>query len=208
MTAAAWRWDLGSPAVTGDLILRLQKYRDLAHVPTPIREAAEGAAAEARRLVTPVAVCWRGPVRCDAGAGVVVLDGSHAFRSHALARLLAPAGEAVVVVLTLGEALERRAADLFAAHLPLESVLLDTAGWAALELLVREVRRRLAAEARAAGRRVTHRLAPGYRDWPVEEQAALLRVFGDTPLPVRVTEAAWLVPVKSLSAVFGIVPGA
>ncbi len=203
---AVWRWPLEPPAVQADLILRLQKYRDPASAPVPIREAAEAAAADAGRLVAPEAMCWRGPVTAVDEGGAVVLAGTHRFTSLALARLLAPATEAIVVVLTLGEALERRAAALFDEHLPLESVLLDTAGWGAIELLIREVRRRLVERERPAGRRVTHRLAPGYRDWPVEEQAALLGVFGETPLPVRVTEAAWLVPVKSISALFGVVP--
>ncbi|OGK82969.1 MAG: hypothetical protein A2X52_19760 [Candidatus Rokubacteria bacterium GWC2_70_16] len=205
---AVWRFPLEPPAVPADLILKLQKCRDLTRVPPAIREAAEAAAAEASRLAAPEAVCWRGPVTAVDGTGEVVLDGTHRFHSQALARLLAPAAEAVVVVLTLGEALERRVAALFAEHLPLESVLLDTAGWAAIELLVRGVRRRLLEQERPAGRSVTHRLAPGYRDWPVEEQAALLGVFGGAPLPVRVTESAWLVPVKSISALFGVVRAA
>lgn len=202
---AVWSFPLEAPAVPADLILKLQKCRDLSRVPPAIREAADAAAAEASRLAAPEAVCWRGPVTALDEAGEVVLDGTHRFHSQALARLLAPAAEAVVVVLTLGEALERRVAALFAEHLPLESVLLDTAGWAAIEVLVRGVRRRLVEQERPAGRSVTHRLAPGYRDWPVEEQAALLGVFGGAPLPVRVTEAAWLVPVKSISALFGVV---
>jgi hypothetical protein len=203
---AVSRLALDRPAVTAELILRLQKYRDPAGVPPAIRAAAEAAAAEATGLVAPEAVCWRGSVTAVDGAGTVVLEGRHRFTSRALVRLLAPASEAVVVVLTLGAALERRVAALFDAHLPLEAVLLDTAGWAAIELGVREVRQRLREQEAAAGRRVTHRLAPGYRDWPVEDQAALLAVFGDTPLPVSVTESAWLVPVKSISALFGILP--
>lgn len=206
--ADVWRWALEPPAVPADVILRLQKYRDMSRVPPAIREAAEQAAAEARRLTTPEAVCWRGPVTVAEETGAVVLDGTHRFHSRALARLLAPASEAVVVVLTLGEALEGRVARLFDEHLPLESVLLDTAGWAAIEMLVRGVRRRLLQQERPVGRSVTHRLAPGYRDWPVEEQAALLGVFDGVPLPVRVTESAWLVPVKSISALFGVVPAA
>jgi hypothetical protein len=204
---AVSRWILDRPVVPAELILRLQKYRDPARVPPAILAAADAAAAEAGRLVVPEAVCWRGSVTSVDGDGTVVLEGGHRFRSRALARLLASASDAVVVVLTLGPALERRVADLFDAHLPLESVLLDTAGWAAIEICVRGLRQRLRAEEEAGGRRVTHRLAPGFRDWAVEEQAALIAVFGETPLPVSVTESAWLVPVKSISALFGILPG-
>ncbi len=193
--------------VSADLVLRLQKYRDPAGVPGAIREAAELMAAEAGRLITPEVLVWRGPVTAVDPAGVVTLDRAHRFCSRALARLLAPAAEAYVVVLTLGEALEQRVDVLFREQQLLEGLLLDTAGWAAIERLMRGIRGRLREIERPRGRSVTHRLAPGYLDWSVAEQAALLSVFGEVPLPVRVTEAAWMLPRKSVSAVFGVVGG-
>jgi len=200
------RWVLARPAVPVDLILRLQKHRRPAEVHGPVRDAAEAMAAEAGRLIAPEAAVWRGPVTATAPDGDVVLDAVHRFRSRALARLLARAEAAYVVALTLGDALERRVDALFEERCLLEGLFLDTAGWAAIELLMRELRRRLLAEERPAGRVVTHRVAPGYQDWLVDEQAALLRVFGDTPIPVRVTEFSWMLPRKSVSAVFGVCP--
>ena len=200
----ATRWSLEPPAVRAEVILRLQKYHDLACVPAAIREAADAVAAEARRLVSPEAVVWRGPVTAVDPAGTVTLAGTHRFSSRALAKLLASAADAYVVVLTLGGALEERVDALFQERLLLEGLLLDTAGWAAIEALMRQIRGRLRALERSAGRAVTHRLAPGYLDWSVAEQAALLGVFGEAPLPVRVTEAAWMLPRKSVSALFGV----
>lgn len=188
-----------------EVILRLQKYRDPSRVPAAIREAADVVAAEASRLTAPEALVWRGPVTAVDPAGTVTLDQTHRFSSRALARLLASAADAYVVVLTLGEALEERVDVLFQERLLVEGLLLDTAGWAAIEALMHQIRGRLRALERPAGRAVTHRLAPGYLDWPVAEQAALLGVFGEAPLPVRVTEAAWMLPRKSVSALFGVV---
>jgi len=54
--AAVRRWALEPPALSAELILRLQKYRDMARVPRAIREAAEAVAAEASRITRPEAV--------------------------------------------------------------------------------------------------------------------------------------------------------
>ena len=198
-----WRWLLDPPAVPADLVLRLQKYRDPARAPLAIRDAADAAAAEANRLTSPRAMIWRGPVTAVDAGGAVTLAGAHQFRSQLLARLLVASTEAYVVVLTLGDALEQLVDNLFDQRSALEALLLDTAGWAAIVLLARRLRRRLLEEERPA--RVTHRVAPGYGDWAVDDQRALLSVFGDVPLPVRVTDSAWMLPRKSISGVFGVV---
>jgi hypothetical protein len=194
--------------VPADLILRLQKYRDLARVPRAVRHAADAVAAEASRLLAPEAVLWRGPVTEVDPAGAVTIANTHHFHSRDLARLLATAAEAYVVVLTLGEGIEERARSMLQEQLLVEGLLMDTAAWAAIELLIRDLRRFLIDHERPGGRSVTHRLGPGHRDWPVTEQAALLRVFGTVALPVRVNESACMLPCKSVSGVYGIVPAA
>ena len=202
------RWAPVAPDVPADLILRLQKYRDLARVPRAIRQIADAVASEASRLLAPEAVLWRGPVTEVDPAGAVTIASAHRFHSRALARLLATAVEAYVVVLTLGEGIEERARSMLQEQLHLEGLLMDTAAWAAIELLVRDVRRLLIDQERPGGRSVTHRLGPGHRDWPVAEQAALLRVFGEIALPVSVNESACMLPRKSVSGVYGIVQAA
>lgn len=197
---------LDPPAVPAETVLRLARYRDLTRVPHLIRNAAMEAAREASRLAAPEVVLWRGPLTARDPAGAVTLADRHRFHSAVLARVLEPCSEAVVFVLTVGAAIERHAQAMLADKLLLEAFLVDTAAWAAIESLARALRRRLLAEERAAGRSVTHRLAPGYSDWPLEEQTELFAVFGESPLPVTLNEAACMLPCKSLSGVFGIVP--
>ncbi len=202
------RWTPSAPAVPADLILRLQKYRDLTRVPRAVRQVVDAVAAEAGPLLAPEVVLWRGPVTQVDPAGTVTIAGAHRFHSRALARMLAPAAEAYVVVLTLGEGIEERARAMIREQLLVEGLFMDTAAWAVIELLIRDMRRFLIAQERPAGRSVTHRLGPGHRDWPVAEQAELLRVFGQMPLPVRVNESACMLPRKSVSGIYGIVPSA
>jgi hypothetical protein len=194
------------PVLSADLVLRLQKYRVPSRVPPAIRDAAEDAVREARRLIEPRVALWRGAVTVEGHDGHVTLDGVHAFSSRLLARVLGDSCEAYALVLTIGAALEERVDALFGAQAALEGFLLDTAGWAAVMRLGQAVRQRLLAEERSRGRSVTHRVAPGYGDWPLEEQSALLRVFGDARLPVTLTEYSLLLPRKSISGVLGVVP--
>jgi hypothetical protein len=199
-------WTLEAPAVSAETILRLQKYRNLARVPRAIRTTAEAVALEAMRLMAPQAVVWRGPVTTiDRSRGEVTLGAGHRFHSATLARALASARHAYALVLTIGPDVEQRVSALLTEHQLLEGMLLDTAAWAAITTLVREMRRRFIARERSSGCSVTHRLAPGLQDWPVAEQPSLLAIFGDGPLPVRITEADWVLPRKSVSGVFGVV---
>lgn len=200
------RLALDPPTVPAELLLRLVKYKNLARVPPPIWEAARQVAAEAGRLAAPEAVLWRGPVAAEPD-GVVTLAGTARLRSRVLARMLATSREAFVLVLTVGPAIEERARVMLEARLLLEGFLMDTAGWAAIELTVRGIRLRLREEERRHGRSVTHRLGPGHCDWLLEEQMTLIALFGDAPLPVTLTDAACMQPCKSISAVYGIVAG-
>jgi hypothetical protein len=113
---------------------------------------------------------------------------------------------AVVFVLTLGPRLEAEVAARTERGELLESFLLDTAGWAGIEAAVRALRRDLGARAGARGWRVTHRLAPGYLDWPLEEQAALVGALGDAGGLVALSRHGVLVPFKSVTGVFGLAP--
>jgi hypothetical protein len=138
--------------------------------------------------------------------GAVSLAGTHHFHGRTLARLLSRSAEALVFVLTIGTGVEDRAREMLAGNLLMEGVLMDTAGWAALEMVTRSLRLGLAAAERQHGRSLTPRTAPGYSDWGLEEQAALFQVFGEAALPVTLNEAACMFPRKSISGIFGIFP--
>lgn len=199
------RPSLDPPVVSADLVLRLQKYRDPGRVPPAVRRIAEAMATEATQLAALEAVVWRGAVTAVDPVGEVTLDGRHRFRSRTLARLLDASAEALVFVLTVGAAIEARAQALLEDKLYVEAVLLDTAAWAAIELGKQGLRRQLLDAERARGRSLTARLGPGHGDWAVEEQPALLAVFGGAPVPVTVNESACMWPRKSISGVFGVV---
>ena len=201
------RWQPAPFAIDPWMVLRLCRYRRPDAVEPAIREVAAHMAARAGELIAPAALLR--VARVETGPGEVVrLDGSPTFSGRAVATLLAGCPSAAVFALTLGPALEREVAARAEGRELLEAFLLDTAGWAAIETSVRALRLDLRARARRRHWRVTHRLAPGYRDWPLGEQAALLAALGDTVDLVRLTEHGVLVPFKSLTGLFGLGPDA
>lgn len=200
------RLTLVQPKVDPDLILRLQKYKKLEAVPAPVRQAARAMAALAESLVEPEGRLWRAPVRRIEPEGTVLVGDGVEFQSRALARLLRDATEVIAVLLTIGPRLETRAREMMAEEEFLEALLLDTAGWVAIDALAKTLRRDLSADATAQRFRLTHRMAPGYADWGLEQQRVLFSPFGQEALPVRLTEACVMLPQKSISGIYGLIP--
>ena len=182
-------------------VLRLARYRRRDQAPPPVWEATRTMAARAGELAAPAAALRLVRVAMADEARVSLGEGP-CFSGRAVASHLAGARQAVAFVLTLGPALEAEVAALGQRHDFLEAYLLDLAGWAGLEAAARALRRDLVAA--LPGARVSHRLGPGHRDWPLTEQAALLSLFSDERGPVRLSEHGVLVPFKSISGIFGV----
>jgi hypothetical protein len=184
-------------------VMRLARYKRHDVAPAAVWDAARAMTARAAELVTPAA--WLRLVRVAATSDTrVVLAEGPAFSGHAVARHLAGAREAVVFILTLGSALEAEVIALGERQEFLEAYLLDLAGWAGLEAAVRMLRRDLAAALPEA--RVSHRLGPGHRDWPLDEQRELVTLLEGGAAPVLLSEHGVLIPFKSISGLFPLRP--
>jgi hypothetical protein len=195
--------EFGPVRVEPDLILRLQKYRRLEAVTPAVRDVARRMAALAETLLAPQGWMRRAPLDAVHPDGRVQVVGIE-FQSRGLARLMRDATEAVLVVLTIGPGLERRAQELVNDEHLVEGLLLDTAGWVAIDALTKDLRQRLRTEARSRGLRLTARMAPGFDDWGLEQQRSLFAAFDGAVLAVRLTEAAIMLPRKSISGVYGL----
>lgn len=200
------RWRPASLAIDPWMVLRLARYRRREDVPPAIWAATRSMTACAEALVEPAAWLAAAAVGSVGPAGVRLAEGP-VFAGRAVGTLLAGCPFAVAMALTLGPRLEAEVAALAERRELLESFLLDTAGWAAIEVAVRALRLHLAARGRTRGWRVTHRLAPGYRDWPIEEQPGLLALVAGGQPAVRLSEHGVLVPFKSITGLFGLAPG-
>ncbi len=202
------RFSLEAPAVPVRMILRLQKYRDTSKVPRRVREAAERAVEEARELAEPRAFLWRGALSGVDVDGTITLEAGQQFHSPTFARLLADAKELCALLLTLGDGIESSSRQALEEDRLLDGLLMDTCGWATVSLSLRAARRKIVEENKSRGCRLTSALAPGYLDWPLVEMKMLFELFADEPLPVALNDFQIMLPRKSISSMFGVVPEA
>jgi hypothetical protein len=111
-----------------------------------------------------------------------------------------------LILLTIGLRLERHAQELMARGDALEALMLDTAGTLAVYQSLRDLKGHMRRVAAGSGFRLTPRLAPGYADWSLTEQRILFSCFDCTDLPVRLNDAGLMLPVKSVTGLYGLVP--
>ena len=205
------RFKAGPVDVRSERILRIQGYRDLARVRKPIRRAAEQAAEIAREVVDGEVGYRRVAIAACRGASLE-LDGGVRFECGAFERFLADCGSVVVFAMTAGAAIDRRIDELMAADDPVVALLLDTAGWLAVEAVTRQFYEGFRPDCERAGLRLTRRMGPGYTyrvgqemtEWRLEEQEGLFRVLGEDASPVTVLASGAMLPKMSRSGLYGL----
>jgi hypothetical protein len=197
--------------VPTERILRIQGYTDISRVRPAIQKAAQWAAGTIADLATPAVGFKRlGLVRRD-GDRIELSDGT-VCNGAALVQELVGCDEVVVFVQTLGEGPDRNVIELLdSGDGLLEALLLETAGWLALEESIRQFRAHLRDDAARRGRRLRKRLGPGYTYllpdgpsmWPLQDQRSLFGVFKDGELAVRLLDSCAMQPKLSRSGLFG-----
>jgi hypothetical protein len=111
-------------------------------------------------------------------------------------------------VCTIGDALERRASELWEAReLPL-AMMLDSVGSGAVESLAEYVNDQLCGEGIGRGVKVTNRVSPGYGGWDVAEQALLWRLCPGDAVGVILNDTSFMTPTKTITILVGAGAGA
>ena len=194
-------------AIDPDEVLRFQGYKKGVDVPTAdVRALFDEALDAGTSLTAPRAVARWLPVD-RRGADVLEVDGV-ALSIPAIGARWGAVEHVAVAVCTIGEALERRVAELWdSRELPLASML-DSVGSGAVESLAEYVNDLLCQQGLAAGLKVTNRISPGYGDWDVVEQAHIFRLNPGTPVGVTLNAACVMTPGKSISLLVGAGAGA
>jgi len=167
----------------------------------------------ASRLSEP-AVAYRHVPICQLREDCLELPDGVTLHCEAFARFLDGCTEVAPFVLSTGEKLSRKVVELVDAGDLLEGVLLEAAGWLAIEDATRQFKVHLREESLRRKLRITSRLGPGYSYkignrvsiWALEEQPALFRLFGDAELPVSLMHSCAMQPKMSRSGMFGIGP--
>jgi hypothetical protein len=200
-------WSL---ALTPDDVLRGQGADPAIQARRPaLRRAAERALASGRPLLRPTVVYrqlrierrehWR-----------LELEGGGALTGELVGRGLGPAQAVIVMIATLGPALEAQAAR-HRPDDPLAALALDGLGNAAVEALASAACRGFAEQAGEQGLETTTPLSPGLEGWPVETgQPEIFNLLaGEAPpeLGLRLLPSGFIIPQKSLSLAIGVGQG-
>jgi hypothetical protein len=134
----------------------------------------------------------------------IVIDGV-TFTSTRLRNTLEAAGahSAILVAVSAGPEIEQEAHTRWREEKPDEYFFLEMYGSAVVEHLVTMTGARLCAWADADSAAVLPHYSPGYPEWAIDEQQALLDLIGGA-VPLEVLDSGMLRPKKSLLAVFGV----
>jgi hypothetical protein len=192
-------------------MLRIMGYREGAAVRPAVRRMTAAMAELAASAIAPVVRdCQAAIARCDENG--LLLSGGIAFRGPVFAKYLAGCDTAVAFILTLGGRFDSTEKNLVAGNNLLEAVLLNAAGWVAVEEATRLYAEALASRIKPHGLALTRRLAPGYSfrvggekvEWSLEDQKQLFGLFADAELPVRLLESCAMTPKMSRTGFYGL----
>jgi hypothetical protein len=164
---------------------------------------AERALEEGTPLLDPKLLYRQLPIARRTHERILFENGS-AIRGALIARHLARADEVVILLCTVGHALEARVAELLDEDMVF-ALALDGLGSAGVEALAQSACATFEQQARAAGLEVSVPLSPGMIDWPVEQgQPQIFELLEADQIGVQLTPAMVMRPKKSLSMVLGV----
>jgi len=164
---------------------------------------AEQALAEGLPLLKP-AVAYRQLEIESLQHERVMLAGGVYLSGTLVAQHLGSAEQVVVILCTIGDALEKRVSKLFASDSP-SALALDGLGSAAVEALATAACNHFEGLAAAEGMQATIPLNPGLTGWSVEEgQHELFALLDGSQIGVTLTPSSLMIPRKSTSLVLGL----
>lgn len=121
-----------------------------------------------------------------------------------IAKFLRPAQRVAVYVVTIGDAIERRASQWASEGHTVESYTLHAIGSAAAAAAVDALVEHLWTHEAGPGEGVTLPFSPGYCGIPLEQQQTLFSIIDSAAIGVTLLPSMLMVPLKSVSGLAGI----
>jgi hypothetical protein len=134
----------------------------------------------------------------------LVLDGGGTLSGKLIAEHLGPAKQVILILCTVGDALEAHAARVSKDDI-VYGLALDGVGSAAVEALANAACKHFEDHAAELGYQSSIPLSPGMVGWPVDEgQPEIFEILKPAQVNVRLTEYGLMIPRKSLTTVLGL----
>jgi len=153
-----------------------------------------------RALMTPMGVFEKCPVSLEQN-GVVSIRGVFLIHSADLYKWVEGCDEMAVMAVSLGSGITAYVEELVGAGEVTRGMVADAIGSETVEELANLLNRIIINTIRRAA---TKRYSPGYGDWDLSDQAALLGLIDARRIGIEVNPSSQMVPEKSISAVIGI----
>jgi hypothetical protein len=132
------------------------------------------------------------------------LHNGQMIESKLLVQHLAAASRIIVILATIGKALEEKVSRIRDSNM-VYGLALDGAGSAAVEALANAACQYFEKNAAGDGMQVSIPLSPGMVNWPVSEgQPQIFHMLGEEVTAVHLTPSYIMIPEKSLTMVMGI----
>jgi len=183
------------------VLLRLG-YRRPAQVPERTARLIDEVMEKGRGLLAPRAIGGTFDV-ATADPDATVIGGTLRSASRSLRERLAGCRRAFLFAATIGAAVETWVHDLTEADDMTRGLLADAFASSAAIALGLEVETIAAATLAGEGLAPTKRHAPGYADWPLNDQAPLCALIDAPRIGITLTEDFLMLPAKSISGVIG-----
>lgn len=188
-------------------VFRLLGAREGRRVSASSRRRVHNLSQDMDALVDP-RLSYRTLTLAGVNQGGIELEDGTCFKSPKLARAMASADRVCCFVATLGPELEMKVHRLMQLRRHADACVLDALGSMSAESIVEQFYQRMAQRLAKENRGVTLRFSPGYCDWPLAQQQPLFALFANqAPLRVELNQSCLMSPRKSVSGLFGIVPG-
>lgn len=191
--------DMKVPVPVDEVLRRLGKKRKM-EVSGELARIVNEEVDACQRLMNPKAVYERFVVTKEPPATISFRNG-FAVLSADLFGWMENCNEIVVLVTTIGREVHERSVELVDAGEVTRAMIVDAIGSETVEELANVVNRIIRDTVRKI---TTKRYSPGYGDWDVIDQKALLDLVEAERIGVTVNESSLMIPEKSISAVIGL----
>lgn len=159
---------------------------------------------EAQLLVKPKGIWEIYPY--NAAQGTILAPNALHLTGEKIKIYLKECTQVAVLAVTIGQSLEEAVASHFSRGSYSHATLLDAAGTTAVEMAADCVSQAITAQFEKSGYKILPRFSPGYGDWNLTEQPAVLKLANGSRIGMTVTESCMLEPRKSITAIMGIKP--
>ncbi|GMO67061.1 MAG: vitamin B12 dependent-methionine synthase activation domain-containing protein [Endomicrobiia bacterium] len=135
---------------------------------------------------------------------LVSFENGYKIKSNNIATLLKNCFKAYGIVVTIGDALEKKRDDCLKKRGIFDALILDAAGSVAAEETITLANAQIRAYEEKNDNIVMRRYSPGYGDWPLEANKQFLNWIGTTRVGITLNKFCHMKPEKSVSALIGI----